>query len=43
VRAVNIALQSAALAACPSLDVSGDATVTIDELVGAVNNALNGC
>jgi hypothetical protein len=40
---VNIALGSALLDDCPSCDTDASDTVTVDELVGAVNNALNGC
>jgi len=43
VSAVNIALDVAALSACPSADRDGDGAVTVDEIVVAINNALNGC
>lgn len=40
---VTIALGSQAMAQCPVFDVGADAEVTIDELLGAVKAALNGC
>lgn len=40
---VLIALQQRALDTCPILDSTGDGTVSIGELIQAVNNALNGC
>lgn len=40
---VNIALGLSAGSACPAFDASGDERVTINELVAAVNDALNGC
>jgi hypothetical protein len=46
---VNIFLGSADIAMCPAGDVTGgipdgpDGQITVDELVRAVNNALNGC
>jgi hypothetical protein len=43
VRGVNIALGSLELSACAAIDLNGDAAVTIDELIGAVIAALNGC
>ena len=43
VRAVNIALGSAALDVCRASDVDADGSVGIDELVRAVNAALQGC
>lgn len=43
VRAVNIALGQQALAACAALDANGSRTVSIDELIVAVGNALIGC
>lgn len=43
VRAVNIALELAALETCTSSDVQGDGRVTVDELLQAVNAALSGC
>ena len=43
ITAVNIALGSAPVDGCRSVDVSGDGMVAINELIGAVNNALNGC
>lgn len=43
IRAVNIALGTAAPASCPSADANGDTQVTIDEIVAAVNRILTGC
>ncbi|MGD9763829.1 MAG: choice-of-anchor V domain-containing protein [Candidatus Binatia bacterium] len=43
ITAVNIALGSTDLDACPSLDSDGSGTVTVNELIAAVNNALTGC
>jgi len=43
VKAVNIALDSAAVDTCSAADANGDLRVTIDELVRAVTNTLNGC
>ena len=43
ISAVNIALGSAELAACPSADSDGDGTVRVNDLVAAVNRALQGC
>lgn len=40
---VNIALGTAPLDDCPAFDADGGETVTIAELIGAVNSALNGC
>ncbi|MBI3785976.1 MAG: cytochrome P460 family protein [Deltaproteobacteria bacterium] len=40
---VNIALETASSAACPSFDANNDGSVTVDELLSAVGNALNGC
>jgi hypothetical protein len=41
--AVTIALGSATVDQCVSIDISGDGAVTVDEIVGAVNVALAGC
>ena len=43
VRGVDIALGTAALAECPSFDRNTNGHLTIDELVAAAGNALNGC
>ncbi|MBI1815511.1 MAG: hypothetical protein HYR72_11070 [Deltaproteobacteria bacterium] len=43
VRGVEIALGLLPLDECPSFDADMSRTVTVDELVTAVNNALNGC
>jgi hypothetical protein len=40
---VNIALGNADLSACRAGDVDGDSQITVDEILTAVNNALNGC
>jgi hypothetical protein len=39
---VNIALDIAPLASCPSFDSNGDGQVTVDELIVGVGNALTG-
>ncbi len=41
--AVNISSGSAPASACPAADRNRSGTVTIDELIAAVNNAANGC
>src|SRR5262245_50572158 len=43
VKGVNIALGLQAVEACVGFDLSGDQRLTIDELVGGVRNALDGC
>lgn len=43
IKAVNIALGSAAVDACGAADRNGNGAVTIDELLAAVNAALGGC
>lgn len=40
---VNIALDVTPVSACPAFDPDGSGTVTVADLVTAVNNALNGC
>ncbi len=40
---VNVALGSAAVDACTAGDANGDAEITINEIIAAVNNALSGC
>ena len=40
---VNIAMEYADMSTCPAGDPSGDQTVTVNEIVMAVNNALTGC
>jgi hypothetical protein len=40
---VNIALGTRAMHACPNLDDDGAGDVSIDELVVAVGNVLEGC
>jgi hypothetical protein len=43
VSGVSIALGSASVDECPSLDSNLDGSVTVDELMGAIQAALNGC
>lgn len=43
IRGVNVALGTAEIAACRSLDRDGDGAVSISELIQAVNTALFGC
>lgn len=43
VRGVGIAIGRAPLSECPTWDASGDGTLSISELISAVNNALVGC
>jgi hypothetical protein len=43
VLAVNIALDDLPVAACRAVDRNGSGQVTINELIQAVANALNGC
>ena len=43
VRGASIALGNTPLDACPSFDTDGSGSVTIDELLAAVNAALLGC
>lgn len=40
---VNIALGSAPVATCLAGDVNGDSHVTVNEVITAVNKALDGC
>jgi len=40
---VNIATGGAPVSACPQFDANGDHTVTVDEVIRAVKNALSGC
>jgi hypothetical protein len=40
---VNIALGNAALMTCAAGDANHDNEITIDEILTAVRNALNGC
>jgi hypothetical protein len=40
---VNIALGTAPLSTCPVGDANGDKDITVNEIIAAVNNALNGC
>jgi hypothetical protein len=43
VRSVGIALGRGSVAECLAADPDASATVTINELIAAVNNALSGC
>jgi cytochrome c peroxidase len=43
VTAINLSLGTSSLALCVSSDPSGDGSVTIDEILRAVQDALNGC
>jgi len=43
VTGANIILGRFALDRCPAFNCNGNGRVTIDCLVGAVSNALNGC
>jgi hypothetical protein len=40
---VDIALGNTAVSECQAGDANGDGTITVDEILKAVNNALNGC
>jgi hypothetical protein len=40
---VNIALGNATVSDCRAGDGNHDGQITIDEILAAVNNALNGC
>ena len=40
---VNIALGNTTVCACEAGDTGGDGQITVDEILTAVNNALNGC
>jgi len=40
---VNIALGNAPISDCLPGDANQDGQVTVDEILTAVNNALNGC
>jgi hypothetical protein len=40
---VNIALGTRNVSECSVGDTSGDGQITIDEIIQAVNRALNGC
>jgi hypothetical protein len=40
---VDIALARAPLADCPLLDVNGDEEAGIEDVVGAVGSAVDGC
>jgi hypothetical protein len=39
----RIALGSAEVSGCKAGDRDGDGQITVDEILTAVNNALNGC
>lgn len=40
---VNVALTGEGLASCPQADLNGDGLVSVEEIIVAVNNALDGC
>ena len=40
---VNIALDNGLATACPAGDANHDGDITINDILAAVNNALNGC
>jgi hypothetical protein len=40
---VNIALGNANVSTCQAGDANHDGNITVDEILTAVNNALNGC
>lgn len=40
---VNIALGAAQVSACEAGDANRNGQITVDEILNAVNNALNGC
>ena len=40
---VNIALDNSSLSLCTAGDRNSDGAITVDEILAAVNNALNGC
>jgi hypothetical protein len=40
---VNIALGNTSVAACRPGDANTDGQITVDEVLAAVHNALNGC
>jgi hypothetical protein len=43
VTGINIALGNLPLTACARIDANADLSVTIDELIRALSNALNSC
>ncbi|HVO22146.1 MAG TPA: hypothetical protein VMW56_00810 [Candidatus Margulisiibacteriota bacterium] len=40
---INIALEETLVSACEAGDRNQDGVITVDKIVTAVNNALNGC
>jgi hypothetical protein len=40
---INIALGNTPVGNCLAGDANGDRQITVDEILTAVNNALNGC
>jgi hypothetical protein len=40
---VTIAIGGADVSVCPAGDPSGDLAVTVDEILAAISNALDGC
>jgi len=43
IKGVNIALGTAAIDSCVEMDANDDGAVTVNELIAAVNGALNDC
>jgi len=43
VTAVSIALGAPSVEQCPAIDMNQDTRATVDEIVSAVTNALQGC
>jgi hypothetical protein len=43
VTGVSIALDIVSLERCEAMDLDGSGSVTVDELLRAINAALNGC
>jgi len=41
--AINVVLGEASLDRCTSLDVNGDGVITVDEVILAITQALEGC
>ncbi len=40
---VKVDLENSSVAPCLAGDQNGDGTITIDEIIAAVSNALSGC
>jgi hypothetical protein len=43
IQGINIALGTISVEACSPFDTDGNGTVTVDEVIAAVNRALMGC